>query len=272
MALTEADIENLKKLQAMGLDTVEKANAWRGQNPSATPLEDGTLPDSGYLTFMRGLGASEEQARSAYQSALDTIHQSYGAQRDTRRLGGESERKNINDDAEVRGTYLGGQRIGDLARQRSIEERDIGNLGVAESGAVAQAGTNLNSTLADLARQRAEAEIQLKARRADEANQKQLLTTQEQIRDAQVTAAGAGGGGGGFSFSMPSMGPALPQPAQVDPNLARLQSMTPEQAADFSRWVAGLQAAQAQSAVNAGGYKQSGRVRTASGRPGSPVY
>lgn len=209
----------------------------RATNPQQGQISNVPPPDSTYLAFLRGVGFEEADARAVHDANIAAIRNSYTLQRDNLARSGEDARKQIGDSHLTRGTNLSGQKLEDLARQRSLEQRSLAELSQEESNRISGASTELTSKMAGFARQRAEAESGLIQR-------SEQRKAEERILAAQLGQAGAGGGGSaGFSmpsFSMPA--PAQPAMSVEEQNRARVAAMSPQEQEAFGRWVTGLQA------------------------------
>lgn len=187
-------------------------NTVRHNNPSATPLQPGESADPTYLAFLRGAGFQQNEAvqlalqqmqtaRGTYQTASsrlpDQLHQAQEAT-DTGLLD--------------RGSFFSGERLR-RETQNVVANQEAGqDLASQQASAIQGAQNDLQSKLATLAQQRAEAEGSLVDRQEQRANQNKYI--------GAVAAGNSSGGGGGGGFSLPPLPAAPPAPPQTAVHVA----------------------------------------------------
>lgn len=133
-------------------------------NPLNQGLPAGTQPDNAWLSFLRGLGFTHEQAWRTAAAQIDRTKRQVGMQVADINEAGDEQRRNISNNAEARGIFRSGERLQDLARQRAAQQQDIAHATITGADTIGAVRTQLGGQEADLARQRADALLQLQQR------------------------------------------------------------------------------------------------------------
>jgi len=184
------------------------------------------------------MGFTESQAWDTAWANIQAIRNQYSSAGATLREQGEQARRGVTDEHLTRGTYLSGEKLEDLARQRGIEERTLAEMEADFAGQIAGQQTGLNERLTELTRQRSEQVGNLQERtqrREQEAKLTALQTLAALPYESQEAFRRWVGAPSQPAPAAQSPGyvPAAPQSPQE-----KLNAMSPAEREAFSRFVA----------------------------------
>lgn len=178
------------------------------QNPANTPLPAGEHADPTYLAVLRGMGYQFNQAVNVANSQMAQVRATYATQ--AQRLPEQLQQAQEQTDTGLldRGAFQSGERLVRETRNRVANQEQGQDLLSARAAGLTGAQATLQSSLADLAKQRADAEGELVGRTQAQNNQDKYIAA---VRGA---ASSSGGGGGSVAVSVGGGGaPATPAPA-----------------------------------------------------------
>lgn len=114
-----------------------------------------------YLAYLRALGMQEETARSVALRNIAAINRQVQMQTPEIARLGQITRARIGDSFEARGVFRSGMRQQRQAEQGASELYRVGSLQGNAADKIGQVQSNLDTTVSDLARQRAERQAAL---------------------------------------------------------------------------------------------------------------
>lgn len=165
------------------------------QNPANTPLSPGLTADPTYLAFLRGAGFSQQEAQTQALAQIAQARAAYATQ--SARLPEQlTQARENTDNSYANGAFFSGERLVDQNRNTVANQEHGQDLLSTATGAYAGAQSDLQKTLADLARQRADAEGGLQDRQRQQSNQDRYISA--------VAGSRSGGGGGGVTINIPT--------------------------------------------------------------------
>lgn len=181
-------------------------------NPAATPLSDGLHTDPTYAAFLRGIGYSYSDSVQKAMQQMTAARTTYDTQ--VSRLPEQLHQAQEATDTGLmdRGVYNSGERLVRENRNVVADQQTRQDLATQKASALSAAQGGLQSAIADLARQRADAEGDLQNRQEQRVNQDKYIAA---VRGA--ASGGGGGGGGNVNLTLPGApgpgGALAPKPA-----------------------------------------------------------
>lgn len=181
---------------AAALDAIRFISAAR--NPANTPLPGGTVADPTYLAFLRGAGFSQQDAQAQAIKQVADARAAYATQ--SQRLPEQLAVARENTDATygATGDFASGERLVQQNRNTVANQQAGQDLLSTATGAYGSAESGLQGTLANLARQQADAVGGLQDRAQQHADQNRYIA---------AVAGARSGGGGGVTINLPNPPP-----------------------------------------------------------------
>ncbi len=181
-------------------------------NPANTPLQAGLHADPTYLAFLRGIGYSYDQATRTAFEQMESARAAYHTQASRLPEQLRAAQEQTDAGAMDRGVFASGERLQRENRNVVTNQQQGQDLLSARATAMSGAQQTLQGAIAELQRQRADAEGDLQNRIQQRADQDRYIKA--------VGGANSGGGGGSVSFSVGGGGGTPAQPAPAQPAVA----------------------------------------------------